>query len=70
VQADPDLILLADTECCQQDAASVAARDGWGGMKAVANGTVIELSDDVASRWGPRIVELLRAIDEAAAKAA
>ena len=69
VQADPDLILLADTECCQQDAASVAARDGWGGMKAVAEGNVVALGDDVASRWGPRIVDLLRAIDEAATAA-
>ena len=69
VQADPDLILLADTECCQQNAASVAAREGWAGMKAVAEGNVVELGDDVASRWGPRIVTLLRAVDEAANKA-
>lgn len=70
VQANPDLILLADTECCQQDAASVAARPGWEGMKAVTGGNVVELSDDVASRWGPRIVDLLRAVDEAAQTAA
>lgn len=70
VAADPDLIVLADTECCQQNAASVAARDGWAGMKAVKNGNVVELSDDVASRWGPRIVELLRLLDKAAANAA
>ena len=70
VAADPDLIVLADTECCQQNAASVAARDGWAGMKAIANGNVVELSDDVASRWGPRIVELLRLLDKAAANAA
>ena len=69
VQADPDLILLADSECCQQDAATVAARDGWAGMKAVAEGHIVELGDDVASRWGPRIVDLLRAINEAANKA-
>jgi iron complex transport system substrate-binding protein len=62
--------VLADTECCQQNAESVAAREGWAGMKAVANGNVVELSDDVASRWGPRIVELLQALDAAAAKAA
>ena len=69
VQADPDLILLADSECCQQDAATVAARDGWAGMKAVAEGNIVELGDDLASRWGPRIVDLLRAINEAANKA-
>lgn len=69
VAADPDLILLADTECCQQDAAAVAARDGWAGMKAVAEGNIVELDDDVASRWGPRIVQLLQAVDEAATRA-
>jgi iron complex transport system substrate-binding protein len=67
VEADPDLIILADTECCQQTAETVAARDGWGGMKAVTNGDVVELSDDVASRWGPRIVDLLRAVADATA---
>ena len=70
VNADPDLIIRADTECCQQNAASVAARPGWEGMKAVTSGNVVELSDDIASRWGPRIVDLLRAVDEAAEKAA
>jgi iron complex transport system substrate-binding protein len=70
VQADPDLIVLADTKCCQQSAAAVAGRPGWDGLKAVKNGTVIELDDDIASRWGPRIVDLLQAIDEAASKAA
>ena len=70
IEADPDLVILADTECCQQDAAAVAARPGWSGMKAVTNGHVVELSDDVASRWGPRIVELVRAVSEVAEKAA
>jgi len=64
LKADPDLILLADTECCQQSAETVAARDGWDGMKAVTKGNVIELSDDVASRWGPRIVDLLQQISD------
>lgn len=70
VQADPDLILLADTECCGQDAASVAARPGWGSLTAVTTGNVVEMSDDVASRWGPRVVDLLRTIDDAAEKVA
>ena len=65
ISADPDFIVLADTVCCDQNAASVAARPGWGEMKAVTTGAVVELNDDVASRWGPRIVELL---SEVAAK--
>ncbi|MGH9179052.1 MAG: ABC transporter substrate-binding protein [Acidimicrobiales bacterium] len=69
VQADPDLIFLADTKCCQQSAATVAARDGWGGITAVRNGAVIALDDDVASRWGPRIVEFLEAVSALVTKA-
>lgn len=70
VQADPDIILLADTKCCQQSVATISARPGWGGMKAVKAGAVVALDDDVASRWGPRIVDLLKLIDDAASKAA
>ena len=68
VSSDPDLIFLADTKCCNETAATVAARDGWGGLKAVTNNHIVELDDDVASRWGPRIVELVVAIRDAVAK--
>ncbi|HTS98250.1 MAG TPA: ABC transporter substrate-binding protein [Streptosporangiaceae bacterium] len=62
VKASPDYIILADTVCCHQDAATVAARPGWSGLAAVKEGHVIPLDDDIASRWGPRIVDLLRAV--------
>lgn len=62
VAADPDLIFLADTKCCGESAATVAARPGWAELTAVRNGNVVELDDDVASRWGPRVVELLAAV--------
>lgn len=65
VDADPDLIFLADTLCCGQDAVTVAERPGWDQLSAVQNGNVIELSDDIASRWGPRIVEFIAMISEA-----
>ena len=65
VDADPDLIFLADTKCCSQDAETVAARGGFGGLTAVQNGNIVELDDDIASRWGPRIVDFLRTIVEA-----
>ncbi len=65
VSANPDLIFLADTKCCGQSRATVARRPGWGGIAAVRNGTVIPLDDDVASRWGPRIVDFLKAIARA-----
>ena len=67
VSSDPDLIFLADTKCCNETAETVAARDGWGGLKAVTNNHIVELDDDVASRWGPRIVELVVAIRDAVA---
>lgn len=69
VEQDPALIFLADTECCEQSIETVAARPAWGQLTAVVNGDVVELSDDVASRWGPRIVDLLRTIVDAAQEA-
>jgi iron complex transport system substrate-binding protein len=65
VQSNPDLILLADTKCCGQDAATVAKRPGWSNLTAVQNGGVVELDDDVASRWGPRIADLLQQVGDA-----
>jgi iron complex transport system substrate-binding protein len=59
VKANPAIIFLADTKCCQQTAATVAARAGWSGIDAVVNQNVVELDDDIASRWGPRIVDLI-----------
>ncbi len=67
VSEDPDLIFLADTVCCSQTAQSFAGRPGFEGLGAVANGNVVELNDDIASRWGPRVVDFLEAIVEAAA---
>jgi iron complex transport system substrate-binding protein len=69
VKQNPDLIFLADTKCCGQNQQTVGTRAGWGGIAAVKNGQVVALDDDIASRWGPRIVDLFRAITEAAAKA-
>lgn len=68
VQANPDFVFLADTKCCQQSIASVQARPGWATITAVQEGQVVALDDDVASRWGPRVVDLLRTIIEATAK--
>lgn len=67
---DPDLIFLACTKYCGETAETVAARDGWGDLTAVRNGGVIEMDDDIASRWGPRIVDYLRTVGDAVAAAA
>lgn len=65
IDANPDLILLADTLCCGQSAETVAARDGWSTITAVTGGGVVEMNDDIASRWSPRIVELMDAVADA-----
>ena len=65
LQAKPDFIFLADTKCCGQTPATVAARPGWSDLPAVKNGHVVPLDDDVASRWGPRVPDFLRVIVDA-----
>lgn len=65
IGADPTMILLADTKCCGQTAETVAERPGWDVMSAVAQGNIVELDDDIASRWGPRIVELVEDVVKA-----
>lgn len=67
LSADPDFIFLADAQCCAQNADTVAARAGWNTLTAVAEGTIVELDEDIASRWGPRVVELLETIIDAVA---
>ena len=64
VDADPDVIFLADTLCCGQDAQTVAERPGWDQMTAVQTGRIVELNDDIVSRWGPRLVEFIEAISD------
>jgi iron complex transport system substrate-binding protein len=59
IAANPTVIFLADTKCCGQTAATVSARPGWGSIAAVQNDNIVELDDDIASRWGPRVVELV-----------
>ena len=65
VDSDPTLIVLADGNCCGVTPAKVAARPGWSDVAAVRTGSVIAIGDDIASRWGPRVVELVREVGEA-----
>ncbi|MBB2912001.1 iron complex transport system substrate-binding protein [Streptosporangium becharense] len=69
-KADPDLIFLADTKCCGQSKETVAKRPGWSGLSAVENDQVVPLDDDIASRWGPRVVDLAEQVATAVEKAA
>jgi iron complex transport system substrate-binding protein len=59
IDADPDLVVLADTVCCGQNRAKLAERRGMRDVTAVREGNVVAVPDDLASHWGPRIVEFL-----------
>ena len=67
VSSNPTMIFLADTKCCAQTPETVSARDGWQKMDAIVNKNIVQLDDDVASRWGPRVVELVKSISDALA---
>jgi iron complex transport system substrate-binding protein len=68
ISENPEFIFLADTKCCGQNFKTVMARKEWGKISAVRNGRVIELDDDLASRWGPRLTDLLQVISDALEK--
>jgi iron complex transport system substrate-binding protein len=65
LSANPGYVFLADTRCCKQSLATVARRPGWSTLSAIQSGRVVALDDDIASRWGPRIVDLLRTVADA-----
>ncbi|MBI4337221.1 MAG: ABC transporter substrate-binding protein [Chloroflexi bacterium] len=68
VQADPQVILLADSSQFGSGAEtpeSVKARPGWGSISAVRQGRVYSINPDLTSRPGPRIVDGLEALARA-----
>ena len=65
VSSNPDLVVLADSVCCGQNADTVASRPGWAGIKAVRNRAILRIDDSIASRWGPRLVNFVRAVGTA-----
>jgi len=64
VTAKPQIIFLADNQPADggQSPAVVVKRPGWSGIPAVRNHEVIGLNDDIASRWGPRLPQLVAEI--------
>jgi iron complex transport system substrate-binding protein len=62
LEADPDVILLADGQCCGMTPEIVAARPGWDQLTAVRDGHVYVVDEDLASRWGPRVVDFMREV--------
>ena len=64
VGADPDLVFLADNQCCDVAVPDVAKRPGWGQVPAVADDQVHVLDEDIASRWGPRVLDFVQQVSE------
>jgi len=60
LEQNPDVVFLADGQCCGVTPEVVAARAGWNELSAVRDGRVYVLDEDIASRWGPRVVDLVR----------
>jgi iron complex transport system substrate-binding protein len=70
IDTDPDLIFLADTECCDQSVETVAERPGWEQLSAVQGEGVVTLDDDIVSRWGPRVDDFLQIVVDAVERVA
>jgi iron complex transport system substrate-binding protein len=62
ITSNPDVVFLADAQCCGVTAASVSSRPGWGSMTAVRDGRIFPMDEDLSSRWGPRIAEQAEAV--------
>jgi len=71
VTARPQIIFLADNQPADggQSPAVVARRPGWSAIPAVKDNEIIALNDDIASRWGPRLPQLVAQIAQAVEKA-
>ena len=65
VSANPKMIFLADTISGKASASTVAKRPGFSKVAAVHDHEVIGLSDDIASRWGPRLSLLMNQLTAA-----
>ena len=58
---DPDLIFLGDASF-GESLETVSRRPGWDTLTAIQTGAVFELDGDIAGRWGPRTVDLVKDI--------
>jgi iron complex transport system substrate-binding protein len=60
--ANPTIIFLADTLCCGANPHAISSRAAFASVSAVRKHHVYGLNDDIASRWGPRLTQLVRAL--------
>ena len=64
VSSDPTLIVF--TDAYGYGAEEIAARPGWDTLSAVSTGNILEVDADIASRWGPRVVDFLQLVVDSA----
>ncbi|WP_114905552.1 ABC transporter substrate-binding protein [Ornithinimicrobium murale] len=60
IEADPQLIVITDQ--VSYTAEDVAARPGWADVSAVRDGNIVVVDADIASRWGPRLPQLVETV--------
>lgn len=63
IKADPELIVITDDVA--YTAEDVANRPGWESVTAVKNDNIVTVDADIASRWGPRLPQLISTVAEA-----
>ncbi|SOC57887.1 ABC transporter substrate-binding protein [Ornithinimicrobium cerasi] len=68
IEANPQLIVVTDQGA--STAEDVAARPGWDAVDAVRTGSIVSVDADIASRWGPRLPQLVTSLAEAITEAA
>jgi iron complex transport system substrate-binding protein len=70
VSAKPQIVFLADNQAADggQTPRVVSTRPGWAGIPAVKTGQIVALDDDIASRWGPRLPQLVAQLAQAIEK--
>ncbi|HEY8474575.1 MAG TPA: ABC transporter substrate-binding protein [Natronosporangium sp.] len=61
IDSNPDVIFLMNA-AFGMTPEQVAARAGWADIEAVRNDRIVALDTDVASRWGPRLVDLMATV--------
>jgi len=63
IKANPQVVVLADGDWGASKA-TVSSRAGWAAIDAVKNGKIYTIGSDISSRWGPRLVDLYRAVGQ------
>lgn len=65
ITADPELIVITDQVSYTAD--DVAKRPGWENVSAVRSDNIETVDADIASRWGPRLPQLIKLLADALA---